>query len=240
MTKKVKKSLDKFGRIQYLKVSSGPKLDIITDNRNKKVMDELHKFSKGIIRHALSIRAGIITIGKNPGWKIKVKMGKKNNQNFVNIPFATLIDLVKYKAEEYGIIVLCPTEDHTSKCSFLDSESVEHHDIYIGIRGKKWSKKKGKVKIPIPEGWLGRGQFKASKGTIINSDVQGSYNILVKTSNTLEPKTKFGNVFPKFNVLDIMESVAAHGLVPERLNVSDLLNVTVQQVGVNGQTISFK
>ena len=165
-------------------------------------MDELHKFSRGIVKHALSIKTGIITIGKNPGWKQKIKMGKKNNQNFVNIPFAKLIDLVRYKAEEYGITVLSPTEDHTSKCSFLDSEEICHHNKYMGKRVK-------------------RGLFKASKGTEINSDVQGSYNILVKTP--IEPKTKFDNVYPKFNVYDIIEVVAAHGLVPKRLSVSDLM-----------------
>ncbi len=219
--KKVKKVLDKngnikFDRIKYLKISSGSKLDIITDNRNKKVMNILHKFSRGIVNHALSIKAGIISIGKNPGWKIKVKMGKRNNQNFVNIPFAKLIDMVRYKAEEYGITVLSPTEEYTSKCSFLDSQSIEYHDTYMGERIK-------------------RGLFKASKGTDINSDVQGSYNILVKTP--IESKTKFDNVYPKFNVLDIMEGVVVHGLVPKRLSVSDLLK---SQVRVNCQMISFK
>ena len=208
--KKVKKSLDKLGRIKYIVQNTGPKLDIITENRNNYVMDMLHKFSRGIVRYALSIRAGMITIGKNPGWKVKVKMGKKNNQNFVNIPFAKLIDMVRYKAEEYGIIVMSPKEDHTSKCSFWDSESVEHHDVYMGKRVK-------------------RGLFVASKGTIINSDVQGAYNTLVRTSEMLiseQPKTKFDYVYPKFNVfnvLDIMEGVVAHGLVPRRLSVSDLL-----------------
>ncbi len=200
--KKIKKILDKNGNIKYLKISSGSKLDIITDNRNKKVMDELHKFSRGIVNHALSIKAGIISIGKNPGWKQKIKIGKKNNQNFVNIPFARLIDMVRYKAEEYGITVLSPTEEYTSKCSFLDSESIEHHDKYMGKRVK-------------------RGLFIASKGTKINSDVQGSYNILVKTP--IEPKTKFDNVYPKFNVYDIIEGVAVQGLVPKRLSVSELL-----------------
>lgn len=217
-TNKVKKSLDKygsnqsaradkFGRIKYLIKKTGSKMDILTDNRNKKVMDELHKFSRGIVNHALSIKAGIITIGKNPGWKQKIKIGKKNNQNFANIPFAKLIDLVRYKAEEYGITVLSPTEEHTSKCSFLDSEEICHHDKYMGQRVK-------------------RGLFKASKGTMINSDVQGSYNILVKTP--IEQKTKFDNVYPKFNVFDIMEGVAVHRLVPERLSVSDLLKPTSQ------------
>lgn len=190
--KKVNKSLDKYGRIKYLMISSGPKLDIITDNRNKKVMDKLHKLSRGIVEHALKIKAKTIAIGKNPGWKQKIKMGKKNNQNFANIPFAKLIELVRYKAEEYSIIVLSPTEKYTSKCSFLDSEEICYHDKYMGERIK-------------------RGLFKASKGTEINSDVQGSYNIL-------------RNVDPKFSIYDIMEGVAAHGLVPKRLSVSDLLS----------------
>jgi putative transposase len=216
-TKKLEKSLDKYGRIKYLKVYSGTKLDIITDNRNKEMMDELHKFSRGIVEHALRIKAKTIAIGKNPGWKIKVKMGKKNNQNFVNIPFAKLIDLVRYKAEEVGIIVLDPIENHTSKCSFLDSEDICHHDKYIGRR-------------------ISRGMFRSSKGlsikkgnkTIlineINADVQGSYNILRKVS-------------PKFTVYSIMEGLVVHGLVPRRLSISDLLKVELE---VNGQTISSK
>lgn len=223
--KHVKKSLDKYGRIKYLTVKTGKKLDIITDNRNKKVMDEFHRLSKGIIKHALSIKAGIIAIGKNPGWKIKIKMGKRNNQNFVNIPFTKLIDLVRYKAGEYGIIVKDPIEEYTSKCSFLDSEEICYHNKYMGKR-------------------VYRGLFRSSKGILvkknvtsnkmlsigkerlineINADVQGSYNILRKVS-------------PKFNVYDILrqysakaeywpiEGVAVHGLVPVRLNVSDLLD----------------
>lgn len=49
-------------------------------------------------------------------------------------------------------------EDHTSKCSFLDRESIEHHDKYKGKRVK-------------------RGLFKTSKGILINADVNGSLNI---------------------------------------------------------------
>jgi len=51
----------------------------------------------------------------------------------------------------------------------------------------------------------------------INSDVQGSYNNL-------------RNVNPRFNVLDIMEGIAAHGLVPLRLSISDLMTKSYQQL----------
>lgn len=49
-------------------------------------------------------------------------------------------------------------ESHTSKCSFLDKESVEHHEKYKGKRVK-------------------RGLFKTSKGILINADVNGALNI---------------------------------------------------------------
>jgi hypothetical protein len=51
----------------------------------------------------------------------------------------------------------------------------------------------------------------------INADVQGAYNGL-------------RNVDPRFNVFDIMEGVAVHGLVPKRLSVSDLMTKNYQDL----------
>ncbi|EJX01898.1 protein containing Transposase, IS605 OrfB, partial [gut metagenome] len=36
-------------------------------------------------------------------WKQNINLGKVNNQNFVNIPFNRLIQMIRYKAEAYGI-----------------------------------------------------------------------------------------------------------------------------------------
>lgn len=88
-------------------------------------------------------------------------MGKKNNQNFIHIPFRKLIHKIQYKAEGHGIQVVLQEENHTSKCSFLDQESIEHHAQYIGRR-------------------QGRGLFKSAAGTFINADVNGAYNIIRK------------------------------------------------------------
>jgi len=198
---------DKLGRIKYLANKNGKKIKILTENRNNFVMDSEHKVSRFIIERALNIKATSVVFNKNPGWKQRVNIGKRNNQNFVQIPFAKLIDKTRYKGEEYGIEVLDQREDHTSKCSFLGSESIEHHNEYMGKR-------------------IHRGLFKCSKGVdiskwigskkkkiidTINADVQGAYNGL-------------RNVNPRFSVLDIMEGVAVHGLVPKRLSVSDLMS----------------
>ena len=76
----------------------------------------------------------------------------------MQIPFWTLIQQIKYKAEERGIEVILVEEDHTSKCSFLDGEPIEHRE-YIGRRM--------------------RGLFKSERG-IINADVNAAYNIIRK------------------------------------------------------------
>ena len=52
-------------------------------------------------------------------------------------------------------------ESYTSKCSFLDNEPIRKHKKYMGKR-------------------LYRGLFKSKKGILINSDINGAYNILKK------------------------------------------------------------
>lgn len=69
--------------------------------------------------------------------------------------------MLTYKCEKEGISVEIVAEEYTSKCSFLDMEKIGKHDQYLGKRIK-------------------RGLFQSSNGTLINADVNGSYNILRK------------------------------------------------------------
>ena len=71
------------------------------------------------------------------------------------------------------------------------------------------------------------------------SDVQGSYNILRKVSEKINKSSiiKFDNVYPKFDVYDITEVVAAHGLVPRRLSISDLMTQSFHNLGMNYRSI---
>src|SRR5699024_12079019 len=97
----------------------------------------------------------------NKGWKQDIKIGKRNNQYFVQVPFQRLINMLIYKCNDYGINVMLQEESYTSKCSFLDDESIRKHDEYAGRRVK-------------------RGLFKTKNGNIINADLNGSLNILKK------------------------------------------------------------
>jgi len=147
---------DKRNRIKF-----GTKMIRLTNKRNRKIHDRFHKISRQIIDYCVNHDIDTIVIGYNKDWKQNCRIGKRNTQNFVSIPFYKLLQQLEYKAEEQGITVIKQEESHTSKCSFLDNESIEHHDKYIGRR-------------------ISRGLFKSKNGIIINADVNGAYNIIKK------------------------------------------------------------
>ena len=134
-------------------------LDHLTDHRTRSIQYYLHVASRAIIDLLVQEGVGTLVIGKNDGWKQEATMGKRNNQTFVFIPHARFIAMLQYKAALVGIQVLLVQEGHTSKCSFLDLEPIGHHDQYVGKRVK-------------------RGLFRSATGSLLNADVNGSYNIM--------------------------------------------------------------
>ena len=133
----------------------------ITNKRNNKVKDYLHKSSRLIVNFLVSNDISTLIIGYNEEWKQNINLGRTNNQSFVNIPFLTFINQLDYKCKLEGINVILTEESYTSKCSFLDGETIEKHESYLGKRIK-------------------RGLFKSAKGKLINADLNGSLNILKK------------------------------------------------------------
>jgi len=149
--------------LSFTNRKSSSKLRKITDIRNEKIDDYMHKASRYVIDYCLENHLGHIVIGKNDGWKQEINIGKRNNQNFVAIPFDRLIQQIQYKAQLVGIHVTTVEEGHTSKCSALDLESIGKHEdhAYAGKRVK-------------------RGLFRTADGLLINADVNGALNILRK------------------------------------------------------------
>ncbi len=129
--------------------------------RNNKLTTLFHRISRNIIGYCIKHNIGTIVIGYNFNWKQKSNIGKKNNQKFVQIPFLKLLEQTEYKAQLVGIKVKRIDESYTSKCSFLDNESIKKHCHYKGKR-------------------ISRGFFKTATGKIINADVNGAYNIMKK------------------------------------------------------------
>jgi len=130
-------------------------------NRNNYIEDKLHKISRFIVNYCIDHEIGTIIIGKNPLWKDECRMSAKNNQHFVQLPHAKLIDKITYKAFLCGIAVEVPEESYSSKCDHLALELMQHHDQYLGKRVK-------------------RGLFQSSTGVILNADVNGAIGIARK------------------------------------------------------------
>ncbi|MCI0714278.1 MAG: transposase [Chloroflexi bacterium] len=129
--------------------------------RNRRIKDYLHRASKFVIETLLKNQIGTLVIGKNKNWKQRADMGKRNNQSFLSIPHSQLIAMLTYKAQLVGIRVMVVEENYTSKCSFLDGEVPQKHDVYAGQRVR-------------------RGLFRTAQGRFINADINGSYNIITK------------------------------------------------------------
>lgn len=161
---------------------SSRRLMSLTRKRNNKVKDYLHKASKEIIDICIEDNITTLIVGHNDGWKQEVNIGKRNNQNFVYIPFDNFISMLKYKSERQGLRFIIVNESHTSKCSSYDLEEICHHDNYVGKRVK-------------------RGLFKTKEGIFLNADINGSYNIMrkVKGDAVMPPYTGLGyNPVKKF------------------------------------------
>jgi putative transposase len=140
----------------------------LTRCRHQKVDNYLHHASRSIINLIASQKIGTLVIGKNAQWKNEIDLGKKTNQNFVSIPHARLIEMLKYKAELMGIQVIEQEESYTSKSNFLNLDPIP---VYGNIKSRDVTFTGNRIK---------RGLYKTSSGRLINADVNGSYNILRK------------------------------------------------------------
>lgn len=151
---------------------SSNKIRNFTAKRNRKIDDCLHKASRLIVNECVSQNISTIVIGQNKEWKQDSKLPKRVNQHFVQLPFARLIQMIEYKAEEKGIAVILTEESYTSGTSFLDEEAPTRENYDKSRR-------------------IYRGLFRANDGRMINADVNGAFQIMRKvfpnvTANGIE------------------------------------------------------
>ena len=172
---------------QNIKVSK--KMLNLSRKRYNKINNYFNLAVKYITDYAISKNIGSIVIGDFSDIKQNINTGKKNNQNFVNIPYGIFKRKLQSKCEQLGINYHLQDESYTSKCSYLDNEPVKKHDTYKGKRVK-------------------RGLFRTSQGYLINADVNGSANILVKflTSNSQPTAKRYGcvNHPPRLKLNDLV------------------------------------
>lgn len=144
------------------------RMERLTNKRNRRIEHYMHTISCRIVDLLVKEGIGTLIIGKNDGWKQRVRMGKRNNQNFVSIPHARLITMLTYKAHLVGIRVVLTEESYTSKASLLDLDPLpmwnpdeKREPTFSGKR-------------------ITRGLYRASDGRVLNADVNGAGNMIRK------------------------------------------------------------
>ena len=146
-------------------VFTSKSLDRLWLKRNNKISYEIHKITKFLANYFDERDVSKVIIGNNSGWKNGINLGKRNNQNFVNIPYSKFINQLTYKCQLLGITVITREESYTSKASFLDYDEIPN---YKDETIPKFSGKRIK-----------RGLYRSATRKI-NADVNGAYNIMVK------------------------------------------------------------
>lgn len=137
------------------------RLQNLTDKHQRKLDYFMHKISKVVVNYCLDYGIDYIVIGKNNEWKDEINIGRKNNQNFVCIPYENFIAKLDYKCQNKNINLIKTEERYTSGTSFLDNE------------------------LPIKENYnknrrITRGLFRSNNGRLINADLNGSCQIIRK------------------------------------------------------------
>ncbi|WP_293089489.1 transposase [Okeania sp. SIO3B5] len=98
------------------------KIEALSYHRNRFVENYLHNTSKLVLEYLTTNNIGTVVIGKNDNWKQSANIGKKNNQNFTQIPHSKLIQQITYKCQLVGIKVIETEESYSSKTSAIDLE----------------------------------------------------------------------------------------------------------------------
>ena len=142
----------------------------IHTKRNRRIKHLMHIVSNQIVRNLLQRNVKTLVISKNKEWKNKVNLGLKNNQKFYQIPFNLLITMLKYKCDAIGIEVIEQEESYTSKASFIDNDKIP---IYEKNKHYTFSGKR-----------VRRSLYVSKNGIKMHADVNGAYNILVKSKQS--------------------------------------------------------
>ncbi|EDN70016.1 transposase, IS605 family [Beggiatoa sp. PS] len=156
------------------------RLQRLTDKRHARIGDYLHKATRQVTN--VCVREGIskVVVGDVTKSLDQINLGKRTNQNFVNLSLGQFIDKLRYKLELHGIQLSVTNESYTSKASFVDGDVLP--SIYEPKKTYIFSGKRVK-----------RGLYRSQNGTTLNADANGAYNILRKSN----PEFSFGQLVKK-------------------------------------------
>ena len=142
----------------------------IARDRNNKVNDYMNKAARQVIDYCIANDIGTLVVGYNETFQRSSHLGKRNNQNFVNIPYGRLRDKLGYLCELNDITFVKQEESYTSKASFWDMDTIP---VYNSDNPKEYHFRGNRVH---------RGLYRTASGKTFNADINGALNIMRKSS----------------------------------------------------------
>lgn len=160
------------------------KIQHLLYKREEQLRNYIGYYTNRIVDMLEEANVSKVVVGYNKGWKQEINIGSVNNQNFVNIPFRKVLDILKYKLQDKAIEYVEQEESYTSKASYLDDDYIPTYGdgkihIFSGVRVK-------------------RSLYKTKQGKIIDADLNAALNILKKSGEQLIEKLdylQFNNIF---------------------------------------------
>ncbi|WP_028776841.1 IS200/IS605 family accessory protein TnpB-related protein [Shimazuella kribbensis] len=138
--------------------------------RNRRVHDYLSKTCRKIINYCLNHRIGTLVIGYNENLQKGSNLGRRNNQNFVNIPIGMIKKKLEYLCQLYGMTFVQQEESYTSQASFWDRDELPTYDP-SNVKTYTFSGKRVK-----------RGLYRTASGKLLHADIHDALNILRKSN----------------------------------------------------------
>jgi IS605 OrfB family transposase len=164
--------------------SSSKTLKLLTHKRNCRVENYLHTASERVIDWCQLHQIGTLIIGHNDYQKQSLNLGKKNNQQFVNIPHYRLIEMLTYKAQLKGIKVIITEESYTSQSSALEQDALPKYGESSAVLAvpveEQLANPEGAKKTLFKGKRVARGLYKTGTNQLLNADVNGAFNIIRK------------------------------------------------------------
>ena len=158
------------------------KLALMTEKRNRRMRDYINKIARAIANYCIDSGVGTVVFGWNQGIKQESNLGKRNNQNFVQLPTAKLKERLRVVLTEIGVNFVEVNEAYTSKASFLDGDLIPKYEEKLR---SQWRKHPECIQGDAPpKGWKPSGRriatklYRTAKGWLVNADAQAAANIL--------------------------------------------------------------
>ena len=155
-----------YSKNRTIKSNNTKRMLRLYNGRANKINEYFNETVKLIVEKCFEYGVSKVVIGYNKESKQEINIGRANNQNFCYISFNRLRQKLECKCSLHGICCVFQEESYTSKASCIDMDAIP---VY------------GDSVIPVFSGKrIKRGLYRSSEGYFLNSDINGSVNILRK------------------------------------------------------------